>query len=101
MKIGPTKLVPEESTDSIGNNVRMLARYVEDPGLVGDVIGHGSSWLPWSHNHPLKYHNQGAQVEMIKPIGVHKDQMMDPYDVDELDQCWVYRIHCFLLDSGF
>ena len=59
MKIGPTKLVPEESIDSIGNNVRMLASYVEDPGLVGDAIGHGGSWLPWVHNHPSKYHNQG------------------------------------------
>ena len=100
MKTGPTKLVPEELTGSIENNVRMLARKVEDPDLVEDVIGHGDSWLPWTHNHPSKYQNQGAQVEVVKPIGVHRCHVMDQHSVDGLDQLWAYKIHCPLLDSG-
>ena len=46
MKIGPTKLVPVESTDSIENNVRMLARKVEGSDLVVDAIDHSGSWFP-------------------------------------------------------
>ena len=80
------KPVPEELTDSIGNNVMMLARKVEGSDLVEDAIGHSESWLPWIHNHPSKYQNQGAQMEVVKPIGVHKCHVMDQHDVDELDQ---------------
>ena len=53
MKTGPTKLVLVESTDSIENNVRMLARLREILGFVKDIIGHGGGSLPWDHNYPL------------------------------------------------
>ena len=91
MKIGPIKLVPEESTDSIENDVRMLARKVENPGLVEDAIGHGGSWLPWSHHHPSKHQNLEALVEVAKQIGVHRYHMIDQHGVDGLDQLWLVR----------